>query len=254
MLAHPPSPLLARPLVQPLAPPSPGPLLSPSPLLLPNTSLLTHPVPRLPAVPRPSTRLGQPSDPGQYPHPWDTYLAKPAPQRRVRVYRRVRVWVSLRIPGGTPVLLPSLGPGRLMQSQRQSSQNSSRPHSNTFSVPISFSLRHIRACSKENGSTGSSGRQQGSSVGHCDVGVEHSLEEDGSVDHCLCETDDPHRMTSWRGISENTGEAKCWSAREGVGKAIHSILSGLRNARGRWIRTDTSRLTQPYSQGHDIRS
>ena len=133
------------------------------------------------------------------------------------------------------------------QSQRQSSQNSSRPHSNTFSIPISFSLRHIRARSKENGSTGSSGRQQGrgsSSVGHRDVGVEHAVEEeDGSVDSestiAFAKPTTPRRLTSWRGISENTGEAKRWSAREGVGKAIHSILSGLRNARGRWIRTPT---------------
>ena len=134
------------------------------------------------------------------------------------------------------------------QSQRQSSQNSSRPHSNTFSIPISFSLRHIRARSKENG-TGSVGssRQQGrgsSSVGHRDVGVKHALEEeDGSVDSestiAFAKPTTPRRLTSWRGTSENTGEARRWSAREGVGKAIHSILSGLRNAGGRWIRAST---------------
>lgn len=134
------------------------------------------------------------------------------------------------------------------QSQRQSSQNSSRRHSNTFSIPISFSLRHIRARSKENGtgSTGSSGRQQGrgsSSVGHRDVGVEYALEEeDGSVDSestiAFAKPTTPRRLASWRGISENTGEAKHWS-REGVGKVIHSIISGLRNAGGRWIRAST---------------
>ena len=135
------------------------------------------------------------------------------------------------------------------QSQRHSSQISSRPHSNTFSIPISFSLRHIRARSRENGtkSTGSSGRQQGcgsSSVGHRDVGVEEALEEEDRSDDsesviAFAKPIGPRKMISWKGNSDITEEIKRWRVREGVGKAVHSIISGLRTAGGKWMRTST---------------
>lgn len=134
------------------------------------------------------------------------------------------------------------------QSQRQSSQISLRPRSNTFSFPISFSLRHVGAHSRENGtgSNGSSGPQQGrtaSSAGYRDLSVEHAEDEERRIDSVSTMSFAKPRRTSgtvtWKLVGDDTVQNKRSNLQERVGNAFRSIFSGLRDASGMWTKKST---------------
>jgi len=129
------------------------------------------------------------------------------------------------------------------QSQRQSSQISLRPRSNTFSFPISFSLRHVRAHSRENGtgSSGSSGRQQGLTT-YRDLSVEHADEERRVDSVSTMSFAKPSRTggtVTWKLVGEDTVQNKRSNLQESVGKVVRSIFSGLRAASGLWTKKPT---------------
>ncbi|KAF8345526.1 hypothetical protein F5887DRAFT_965505 [Amanita rubescens] len=129
------------------------------------------------------------------------------------------------------------------QSQRQSSQISLRPRSNTFSFPISFSLRHVRV--HGTGSSGSSGRQQGlttSSAGYRDLSVEHADEERGADSVSTMSFAKPSRTggtVTWKLVGDDTVQGKRSNLQESVGKVARSIFSGLRAASGLWTKKST---------------
>ncbi|KAF8627036.1 hypothetical protein AX15_004561 [Amanita polypyramis BW_CC] len=141
------------------------------------------------------------------------------------------------------------------QSLPPSSQTNSRPQSNTYSIPISFSLRHIRGRSQvESGearSTGGSGNlldygSGSASVGHQNTaGDGHGGGEDKSVNTFSTIVFAKPRVPGNYGvvkgtIQEEQAEVERWSVRKGMARAAHSLVSGL-GAVGRWKRKSVTR-------------
>ncbi|KAK2461332.1 hypothetical protein APHAL10511_006859 [Amanita phalloides] len=145
------------------------------------------------------------------------------------------------------------------QSQRNSGQTSSRPHSKSYSIPISFSLRHIRVHGRlwsseneiSNGSSGPRRSRPSSSIGLRETGAtfDRDLGDEGRSINSLstitfAKTTGP--KVNWKGSSSDEVGVKRWSFRARVGRVVRSILSGLGNAAGRWRKPPGPGIVYPF--------